>query len=78
MDSFHRSFERWLELAQGGGYSDMFNSVLCGGVAGIVVRASNEVVGVRGCTVELLRSAHYSFSISTYFRLRLPSPLRSA
>lgn len=51
MDSFHRSFERWLELAQGGGYSDMFNSVLCGGAAGIVVCTSNEVVGVRGCTV---------------------------
>ena len=76
MDSFHRSFERWLDL---GGHSDVFNSVLCGGVAGIVVRASNdELVGVRGCTVELLRSAHHSFSISTYFRRRLPSPLRSA
>jgi hypothetical protein len=35
MDSFHRSFQRWIELESN--YNDLFRSVVCGGAAGIVV-----------------------------------------
>lgn len=41
MDSFHRSFERWLELESN--YKDIFNSILCGGAAGIVVRPHHQI-----------------------------------